>query len=633
MNIPTPIKQSSVLLLAIAGMIGSVFGQNDPLISSNGAMFYINGGPNDAAVVWVDGTVSHNAQTMVNLGRFIIKGDYINNAQSGGDGTNSSIPPNHGTFEVFGNWDNNGDFYAGGGLVRFMATDTILGSSVTTFHDVELVGDIRRIQFDIDAEIDETGVLDLDVGEWATDFNTLAILGSSTGAIVRETNCDPCGYVSSLENGYLSRATDQNTGYLFPVGSTLDVSPNQSERYRPLILTPGSDADDTFSVRFVNRDATINSLPIVNVDPSICYVNPGWYHRVNQLGGANATASLAMHAAPFDGDADFNTVANWSAANNEWENMNEAANGTVNFWNQVVRNDWDDFQPGYPEDAYILGFKVPEAPQMSGDTSLCADVEETYTVPVNGSDYDFVVTGGTVVNQTNNSVTVIWDNDSLFSLIGTVQIIETVPNNVNGGCASIPLVQLIEIYSLPIANFTVAQADTNLPNDFFIHDILEVLDVSINTVEWSWGFDDGVTSTDSLPFHAYYDIGTYDIQLITTSDLGCLDTLAVAVNIVEGIIIPNVFTPNNDGWNDAFDVRTSDIGEFDMEIYNRWGNLVYANTSPQISWDGTNQSGAPVPAGTYFYVITKAELNSGNPIDNELSNFDFQENGWLTLIR
>ena len=105
------------------------------------------------------------------------------------------------------------------------------------------------------------------------------------------------------------------------------------------------------------------------------------------------------------------------------------------------------------------------------------------------------------------------------------------------------------------------------------------------------------------------------------------------VDILEGIIVPNVFTPNNDGWNDVFDVRTSDVGAFSMEIYNRWGNMVYESETPLVSWDGRNQAGEEMPAGTYFYVITKAEMNTGNPINNELSNYDFRENGWLTLLR
>jgi gliding motility-associated-like protein len=227
---------------------------------------------------------------------------------------------------------------------------------------------------------------------------------------------------------------------------------------------------------------------------------------------------------------------------------------------------------------------------------------------------------------------VIWDNDSLEAVFGTVQVTETIANNINGGCASLVRNHVVEVWPLPVADFTVVP-DPTLPGGVFIHDILEMADSSLLTSEWNWDFGDGTTSNDSLPFHSYYETGNYDITLIVRSGLECLDTLIVPVEVVEGLIVPNVFTPNNDGWNDVFDVRTSAVGSFNLEIFNRWGNRIYENASPLISWDGTTQAGLEAPAGTYYYVITKAEMESGNAINNELDNFNFKETGWLQLLR
>jgi gliding motility-associated-like protein len=311
--------------------------------------------------------------------------------------------------------------------------------------------------------------------------------------------------------------------------------------------------------------------------------------------------------------------------------MGNTASSILGGLDQVIRYDWDEYLT-FPEDAYIMGFNVPSAPVVSGDTALCASVESVYQMPNNGSIYDFVVTGGTVTNQTGNSITVIWDNDSLSAVFGNIQVIETVPNTINGGCTSLTRNFTVEVWPLPVANFTVV-TDPTLPGGIFVHDILEMADSSILTSEWYWDFGDGVTSTDSLPFHSYYETGTYDITLIVRSGLECLDTLIIPVNVVEGLIVPNVFTPNNDGWNDVFDIRTSGVGPFKLEIYNRWGNVVFENSSPLISWDGTTAAGVPASAGTYFYVISKAEMLSGNAIDNELNSFDYKETGWLQLIR
>ncbi len=637
MKISTPVNSILLALFCLVGTIGQAFAQAepDPLIFNNGAMFYINGGIADSAVVYVDGGVTNNDSTMVNLGKFIIHGDFINNGQAGGDGSFPlQIPGNDGLFELYGDWDNNGVFFAGEGKVKFMTTDTIQGDSVTTFHDVDLVGDIRRIQENVNARVDATGTLKLNIGEWATDFDTLWVENTSTGAIQRNANFDTTGFVSSLENGNLARAVAQDASYSFPVGSSLNISPNQIKRYRPVTIKPQTADADWFHVRFVNRNATINGLPGTGTDTTICYVNPWWYHRINQTGGAVPSADIALYADPSEPnfpDEDYNTIANWNTASALWENMGNTASSLIGGLDQVVRYTWDDFQ-SYQDDAYIMAFNVPSEPPVDGDTAMCASIEETYTVPQNGSDYEFVVTGGTITNETDYSVTVIWDNDSLSAVFGNLQVIETIPNNINGGCASLTRNYVVEVWPLPVADFTVV-TDPTLPGGIFIHDILEMADSSLLTAEWSWDFGDGVTSTDSLPFHSYYETGTYDIQLIVRSGLECLDTLVVTVDVVEGLIVPNVFTPNNDGWNDVFDVRTSAVGNFNLEIYNRWGNIVYENSSPLISWDGTTLAGVQAPAGTYFYVISKAEMESGNAIDNEQDNYNFKETGWLQLLR
>ncbi|MFT4544673.1 MAG: gliding motility-associated-like protein [Bacteroidia bacterium] len=644
MKFSTPLLATLFCFALLVGAAKQVQAQADPLIFNNGAMFYINGGTADSAVVWVDGGVTNNDSIMVNKGKFIIKGDFVNNGQSGGfDVAPFGIEPNDGLFIIHGDWENNGVYNAGEGKVKFVESGWVRGTEVTRFHDVELVGPIVRSIFDtigpnatgptVDVEIDATGTLDLDSGEFATNFNILWVLNSATGAIQRELDCDPCGFVSSKANGSLARVTDQDVGYRFPVGSSINAptDPDNFERYRPVTIKPLTTDQDTFHVRFVNQNATNFGLPISQVDTAICYVNPWWYHKINQGNGGVPNADIALYSNPSEGDEDYNTIANWSTPNTIWENIANTGSSLIGGLGQVVAYEWDDFLT-VPEDGYIMAFKVPAEPEVSGDNAMCASIEETYTVPQNGSDYEFVVTGGTITNETDNSVTVIWDNTELDPVIGTVQVIETVPNTINGGCPSIPRNYTVEVWPLPVANFTVV-ADPTLPGGVFIHDILEMADSSLLTSEWNWDFGDGTTSSDSLPFHAYYETGSYDIQLIVRSGLECLDTLVVTVDVVEGLIVPNVFTPNNDGWNDVFDVRTSDVGPFNLEIYNRWGNIIFKNTSPLISWDGTTQAGVEAPAGTYFYTITKAEMSSGTAIDNELDNFDFKETGWLQLLR
>ncbi len=71
--------------------------------------------------------------------------------------------------------------------------------------------------------------------------------------------------------------------------------------------------------------------------------------------------------------------------------------------------------------------------------------------------------------------------------------------------------------------------------------------------------------------------------------------------------IPNVFTPNEDGLNDFFQVKSLSLKSFNGKVFNRWGKLVYEWTdwkSEDAGWNGRNQgTGAEVPTGTYYYII------------------------------
>ncbi len=84
-------------------------------------------------------------------------------------------------------------------------------------------------------------------------------------------------------------------------------------------------------------------------------------------------------------------------------------------------------------------------------------------------------------------------------------------------------------------------------------------------------------------------------------------TLSVifAVQSIKAILIPNAFSPNNDGTNDEFKVTGNDVLSLNLKLFDRWGNSIFETNNPQIGWDGT-QKGKNLPVGTYTYyaVIT-----------------------------
>jgi gliding motility-associated-like protein len=106
---------------------------------------------------------------------------------------------------------------------------------------------------------------------------------------------------------------------------------------------------------------------------------------------------------------------------------------------------------------------------------------------------------------------------------------------------------------------------------------------------------------------ASLDSTTTFIVEVTDSN-GCMasDTLTVnvAVSIRSAFAVPNAFTPNNDGHNDCFGIRQwgEGITLEELEVFNRWGEMVFSTQNPSDCWDGRSH-GLPQPAGGYAYVI------------------------------
>jgi len=91
--------------------------------------------------------------------------------------------------------------------------------------------------------------------------------------------------------------------------------------------------------------------------------------------------------------------------------------------------------------------------------------------------------------------------------------------------------------------------------------------------------------------------------LTVTSATGCTSVDSVTVTVLPSIVFPDGITPNGDGYNDVWVIDF--IEEFPnntVEIYNRWGELLFHEDGYKQDWDGT-YNGKNLPIGTYYYVI------------------------------
>jgi gliding motility-associated-like protein len=149
---------------------------------------------------------------------------------------------------------------------------------------------------------------------------------------------------------------------------------------------------------------------------------------------------------------------------------------------------------------------------------------------------------------------------------------------------------------------------------------------SAPAITYLWDFGDGTPITSVFnPNHIYTDFGDFIATLIVTDGFGCFDTATVTIEVqgISSILIPNVFTPNGDGFNDVFTVGGTNLESVEAEIFNRWGQKMYEWKHVKGYWDGRTQSGLEAPEGTYFYII------SAKGLDGE----EYFKKGGFSLIR
>ncbi len=127
---------------------------------------------------------------------------------------------------------------------------------------------------------------------------------------------------------------------------------------------------------------------------------------------------------------------------------------------------------------------------------------------------------------------------------------------------------------------------------------------STNAVRYKWNFGDGQSSEEENPSHIFDQVGSLKIKLIAFNGVNCLDEYETNLEVVP-FFVPNAFTPNNDGKNDVFFDGTPvlNVNSYDMLVFNRWGQMIYATDSFFRPWDGTLSDGSLAPEGLYTYLI------------------------------
>lgn len=484
---------------ALAVLSIPMFGQ--ALFYNNGAEMYVK----DGGFMIVKTNSVHNASGLINNEGIIEIEGFLQN--------DDDISGSSDTIRLTKDWINNANYTGIASWVEMTGNaQALTGSRSTTFNNLALLGGNAVKTQTINQTV--SGTLNLASAELATDVYSMSVTNPNISAVLRNN-----GFVSSLDYGNLSRATNSTSAYLFPTASPSSLG---TPLYRPIEIKPTSNANHVFGVRTIQGDATNWGFDVNRFDEELCKVNPNFYHHIQRLSGSDAATITMFYNASTDGV--WNAQGNWR--NNALWNYtgNATAGNAMNFATVSVAN------------------------------------------------YNFV------------------DSNAQYALAAKQFTVDAGPS-----------LQLVEGET---GQFTPLVSGVTSP-----------------TFNWSpatYLNCDNCASPEVTPD----ETTTYLLEVTDAAGCKASDTVSAYV-MPDELLMPTGFSPNGDGVNDVFRPANKNLKTFKLQIYNRWGELIFETANPKLGWDGvfkTHEQGM----GVYVWNAEYTTVNMKKP------RF---VNGNVTLVR
>jgi len=165
----------------------------------------------------------------------------------------------------------------------------------------------------------------------------------------------------------------------------------------------------------------------------------------------------------------------------------------------------------------------------------------------------------------------------------------------------------IKVRKFPDADFTYT--DTMFLPSYLLYFHEYIINQDTLPYKYYWNFNQSYyLQGDADAIYTFPNPGTYYVDLIVEAGKGCRDTVSDTISVTDVLEAPNIFSPNDDGINDVFVVKSNGVNEFVLDVFNRWGAIVYSQTARRLQWDGRTSAGVLLPCGNYFYHITSTDL-------------------------
>ena len=399
---------------------------------------------------------------------------------------------------------------------------------------------------------------------------------------------------------------------------------------------------------FVEWRFDINGEQQISTDwsPTISFPGIGQYQGVlilNPRTECGDTATVTINVLPSI-NADFEFAYDTCIAGPvNFTDLSETGSNFMTGWNWTFG---DGGRSSVPSPSYR--YRTPENWEVTltvRDTNQCVDAI-TKTIPYFPipalqieSPTDFLgcqpgtITFNNLSEPISEAYTINWDfgdggmSDALsptytYENVGIFSVELSVVSPI--GCKTDTLFpDLVVIKPAPIADFIFAPEEpSNIEPEVFF------TDRSVDAIAWEWSFGPFGSSNQPNPSFTFRDTGRYEVVQEVIHPSGCRDTITKIVDVKPEVryFLPNAFTPNADSKNDTYQGVGIMIGaqDFTLNIWNRWGELVFTTNDPNQGWNGRKfNRGEEVPNGVYV-AIANFRTPRGEPVEIK---------GFATVIR
>ena len=197
-----------------------------------------------------------------------------------------------------------------------------------------------------------------------------------------------------------------------------------------------------------------------------------------------------------------------------------------------------------------------------------------------------------------------------------------ITNPVTGCQTGFIMEEMVKIYRTPEARFSV-----DYPVALLQQADLSFTNLTESGETYHWDFGDGGFSDAEHPRYTYEKVGEYAVFLEAVSGMGCRDTASLNVEILPyNVHAPNAFRPDSDiPGNRTFIPFTLgvDPARFHMQVFNRWGEMIFESHSVDHPWDGRIRNDREAPMGNYIW---KADYV-------DVQGFSHSRKGQVVLVR